>query len=62
MVSELEFRIEKLRLELYNLAQVFGITAQIVLAKSVELDQVLNQYDALRYRKRESSLSHKSNV
>lgn len=36
--------IENLRSELHTLAEILGLAAPMVLAKSIELDNLLNQY------------------
>ncbi|OMF62339.1 aspartyl-phosphate phosphatase Spo0E family protein, partial [Paenibacillus glucanolyticus] len=37
--------IERARIELYELVEEFNLTDPIVLLKSKELDELLNQYD-----------------
>lgn len=43
-LAVLEKQIEKIRYDLYELAKTFELTASTVLAKSIELDNLLNQY------------------
>lgn len=45
--NELIKKIERLRRELNTLVLEMGTTAQAVLKKSMELDEVLNQYNRL---------------
>ncbi|MFS0728352.1 Spo0E family sporulation regulatory protein-aspartic acid phosphatase [Paenibacillus sp. 1P07SE] len=47
---ELRERIEAVRLELNRLADQMGVMAAGVLAKSKQLDELLNQYKRIRER------------
>lgn len=42
--TDLNEKIEVLRMDLNKLVQLFGTDASIVLAKSAELDKLINQY------------------
>lgn len=53
-LSVLEEQIERTRYDLHELAKKFDFLTPIVLAKSIELDILLNQYHRLLNKKKSS--------